>query len=562
MTTSDPELSAVGRVKTAIVFGQGDSAQGTLCVVSARVRKRNGGKRLRFSGPVVPAPEVSSHLSETVLAVADAVLVPLGQPKKAFDVALANPSAASALDLGTSISGFSADLAFLLAILSSALRIPVPQNLVVTGHVASPAGDIGPVGSLSAKLAAASGDLHVGRFICPSLDTDGSLETLAPAEKERLSSAIAGSGDGLRVSVSEDVAELLQAVFPKETVVLASLRGDFFDGRRSSSTEGGPIDSAVRFLAGDNEKRFWAAMESYFFAGAWQPAKRLLAARVRHSINRKRYPRRLGSQLLSLVCSLPPGVRRLSAAFPLLPAKRCLRLGRLASGEDVEDVHCLLDAVRGKASAPPSVPSPDGRTARQPSEGMDRAVDLVLREVSAESLAQTIGLSIDTARAAFTLEEVTTTSYDTFHGSITAFYTTAQRHAGMLRDSTADATMAVEAVALTERAFAKKGGLEAAWAEAQQGAQGGMRFVLDVLADQLKDELQRKHVNRVLKEALDPLDWDARVAFMAVMMERLGPFLPPQIRAAPPERYARHYEEVVRAYVGSFDQVNRLLRAL
>jgi len=91
--------------------------------------------------------------------------------------------------------------------------------------------------------------------------------------------------------------------------------------------------------------------------------------------------------------------------------------------------------------------------------------------------------------------------------------------------------------------------------------QGGMRYVLDVLTEQFKMEEQEKHIDHVFKDALDPLDWNARVALIQALLDRLGPHLPPEIRSAPPERFARRWETIVRTYTQSLDHVKKALRA-
>ena len=82
------------------------------------------------------------------------------------------------------------------------------------------------------------------------------------------------------------------------------------------------------------------------------------------------------------------------------------------------------------------------------------------------------------------------------------------------------------------------------------------------MTEQYKLEQQANRIARVLQEALDPMKWDERVAFMRALLDRLGPHLPADIRAQPPERFARHYETVVKAYVQSLDRVKQLLRTL
>ena len=53
-----------------------------------------------------------------------------------------------------------------------------------------------------------------------------------------------------------------------------------------------------------------------------------------------------------------------------------------------------------------------------------------------------------------------------------------------------------------------------------------------------------------------------RRLLMAVFLERLGPHLPPDIRAQPPARFARHYEPILQAYVRSLDRVRQILHNL
>ena len=149
-----------------------------------------------------------------------------------------------------------------------------------------------------------------------------------------------------------------------------------------------------------------------------------------------------------------------------------------------------------------------------------------------------------------------------FHDAISGFYLALLRHAGTVPALADDHSVADEALALLERAFASKGGVGAAQAEARDGINGGMRFVLDVMTEQYKLEQQSKHVARVLQEALDPLNWNERVAFIRALLDRLGPQLPADLRRQPPERFARHYDMIVRTYVQSLDRVKQLLRTL
>ena len=554
------ERDIIGRAKTVLVFGHGDSATAAVSAVVARIRRKAGRGRLAFKGPADFDPPARKHLCETVLAAIDRITQHLGLKRRTFEVALVNLGAASAADVGLSISGFSADAAVMLAMLSAALRVPLRQDVVTTGHVASPDGDLRPVKSIPAKLAAASKEPSIRRFIYPSIDVDTSLESLAPTERERASEAIAEAKHRLRMVGIEDVADLLQAVCRDEAVVLGSLRSFFFETDRAADRRGNPVQRAAAFLTEDNQGRFWRALEAHLLAGDSDDAQELLLARARYQIRRKRYPTNFGLELLQLVRSLPPAVRRLKACFPLLPKDQCLQLCRLANQEDYEDIQHLFAAAQGKAVAAREVAGVDVERPGSEAEHASLAVAAVVDEISAEALASKIGLPIDSARAKYAIGDVTTESHEVFHDTISAFYLALLRYAESVPASVDSREVTAEAFALLERAFRNKGGADAAWAEARYGTRGGMRFVLDALTEQLKTEQQAKHIDRVLKEALDPLDWNERVEFMRAFLVRISTQLPPDIREQPPERFARHYEVIIQAYVQSLDHVRQLLR--
>jgi hypothetical protein len=145
---------------------------------------------------------------------------------------------------------------------------------------------------------------------------------------------------------------------------------------------------------------------------------------------------------------------------------------------------------------------------------------------------------------------------------VSAFHLHLLRHAANAASTVSSSDVAAEAQALVERAFHDRGGFRGAEAEARDATQGGLRFILDCLTERYKSERLLSHVNAVLKEAVDPADWDGQVAFMAALLRRIGPDLPPELRQLPPAQLARHYEPIVQAYVRSLDRLKQLLRAL
>jgi hypothetical protein len=89
-----------------------------------------------------------------------------------------------------------------------------------------------------------------------------------------------------------------------------------------------------------------------------------------------------------------------------------------------------------------------------------------------------------------------------------------------------------------------------------------MRRVLDLMTEQHKSEQRYKRVNRVLKQWLDPLDWDRQLELMRALLERLRRHLPHELRDADPARFVRRREEIVRAYVQGADRIAGLIRTM
>lgn len=200
-----------GKAKTVLVFGQGDAAQAVVSTIAVRRRPLKSGRRLVVAGPVTFDPAAMRHIHETVLIALDRILELLDVPRCNFEVSVANINATALRDLGLEVSGFSADGALFLAMLSAALGLPLVQDLLVSVSIGSADGDIRLVSQLPAKLQAVLRDHRIRRVIIPALDADGSTDTLTPIEHERIVLAMTAAKASLPVLAVRDVAELLRA---------------------------------------------------------------------------------------------------------------------------------------------------------------------------------------------------------------------------------------------------------------------------------------------------------------------------------------------------------------
>ncbi|MCJ7772603.1 MAG: hypothetical protein MUP22_05660, partial [Desulfobacterales bacterium] len=113
----------VGRAKTVIVYDKGDNPVGIISEIVARESSKVGADRLVFRGPVYFDDRGLRHLHSVIIPLVDRIMEYLGVPGKNYEISVVNLGATSSAGKGIEISGFSADLPVLLALLSSSLQV-------------------------------------------------------------------------------------------------------------------------------------------------------------------------------------------------------------------------------------------------------------------------------------------------------------------------------------------------------------------------------------------------------------------------------------------------------
>jgi hypothetical protein len=292
--------------------------------------------------------------------------------------------------------------------------------------------------------------------------------------------------------------------------------------------------------------------------------KQLLSARISYEIQNESYPPNFGLSLYQLIHSLPPTYLQKQNKTPLVPISDCIRMAHYADDAQAKDIQYFIQAVQLdiQTTTYKSVSTELHMDDDENSSEMDAVVNDVLEQISEQSLAQTIGLAIDHARASYLLESALVDSADAFFRVISAFYLYLLRHTRIQIEYTDNESAAPEAYALLERTYTKNGGVNAALLEAREGTHGGLRKVLDDITDYFKKEEQEKYINRILGEVLDPLDWNRKVEFTTIFLNRIQHLLPEDIKSASPKQFAHHYGQLVRLYVESKDRFANYIHLL
>lgn len=548
--------SVTGRAKTVLVFGNDSAPKAVVTAVIAKVQECDHPDRLTSTGTLRFEPATLQHIEENVLPVVNSICAGLGIGPFGFELSGVNLSAASNSDVGIDVSGFSADTPIFAAMLSAALDIPLAQDVVLTGHMASVSGDIRLVRHIPAKLQAAIDDAEIEEFLYPKIDADNSNRFLPEDEFEILIATIQKARRHIRVTEVRTIEDIIPAVFQEEDIVRSALRTGFGQPEDTASCGEGPVECTTQRLGGRIEDRFYAILKAVVATGHPKEIKPFLSEWADAHLRRNHYPQGFGTRLRELLSAIPLETQR-GLEYPLVPVSTCIRLSQYAAASDGNDVVALYDAATRRRPIhyahlhPSSVDGPVSST-----------LAIVTAELQPENLAERIGLPIDRARAGYALYSVTSESQAETLGVAAAFYLHMAQATGRTGEHVTAEELMPEAHALMGEAFAREGGDPAAYAEARDATRGGLRHVLDRMADEYKRRRQEEYIRLVLATAFDREDYRARVAFMGDFLKAHPEALPPHLASEPPERFADRYDVIIRSFVDSMEQVKRVVGTL
>lgn len=186
-----------------------------------------------------------------------------------------------------------------------------------------------------------------------------------------------------------------------------------------------------------------------------------------------------------------------------------------------------------------------------------------LLRLSERSIAQDIGLAHDEARMLFRTERNTARdereAQDIIANYVNHHHTRAIAHGGTL--SRADALGLAREI-LSQHYRRQNGTADTALNDAVDGTNGGLRYVLDVLADGLKSQAIERHVAEIFDQEVAPSSWEDKVELIRQLMAECGHLLSSSIRRDQPERYAHNYQELIQSYVSGLQRTASVLRRL
>ena len=185
-----------------------------------------------------------------------------------------------------------------------------------------------------------------------------------------------------------------------------------------------------------------------------------------------------------------------------------------------------------------------------------------LTALSERTIAREVALRHDEARNRFPLERNTVETFDEFTGVVGGYYAHHFRHVtgGASLSATEAAGRAKE---LLEQVLRRQGGdVSSAFSDAHLGINGGLRVILDQLAEGLKYEFVERYIRDVFDRQVAPNAWEAKVEIVRQFIQRCPEILSTAVDVNTPERYAQNYRDLIRSYVDGLQRASSMFRRL
>lgn len=190
-------------------------------------------------------------------------------------------------------------------------------------------------------------------------------------------------------------------------------------------------------------------------------------------------------------------------------------------------------------------------------------ISSLLSDLNERTIAQRVGIKHDERRMRYLLNSNTVADYSEFRAHITDYfnyhYTGCVSHGGQLSSSEAYGRVKE----LLEKEYRKRGGnIVSGFNDTRDGTNGGLRVVLDTVAEALKAESVERYITDAFDRHVAPNSWEQKVDMIKQFIAHCGPYLSSSIHTTQPERYAHDYSELIRSYVEGLRQTSSIFRRL
>lgn len=191
------------------------------------------------------------------------------------------------------------------------------------------------------------------------------------------------------------------------------------------------------------------------------------------------------------------------------------------------------------------------------------SIHTLLAALDERAIARCIGIPHDEARMRYPLRSNTVRDFDAFSRVIGDYFNYHFSACVSNGGSLSPAEAASRAKELLEREYRRHNGdIVTAFNDASDGTNGGLRAVLDKIAEGLKAESVQRYMREMFDRHVAPNSWEQKVSIIRQFIVCCGAHLSSSIRPDQPERYAHNYDELIRSYVEALQRTSSIFRRL
>ena len=545
-----------GFAKSVLVMPVANRQLGTITTINAVfVNTEDGSCYISPENSSGFSGELIGHYNKEIIPLIDKLCTKCNLSFGEFSISVENLQAAALCGTKLEIEGYSADLSVFIAMLSAVFDLPVDENVLFSGHISQ--AKILPVESLKTKIETAI-NYVISKFYCARININDSLSDISKEELDLADDAIRSYRREIKINHPVDVFDTFDDLFDDSDLLLAAIKKGLFGYEKEVMTLSEPVDRIAAKLSSFNMHSFRNCVFNLTLAQDHDQVCRLWNELLAYHITIMKYPAGIGQLLYQYMCQLPPHILKSGAIkWPFIAMDIFIKISQFALASDYDDLGMLFDAMRGKYLR--SIRSEENTVPISPDKELS-VFDTVASKISMEYFNEKIGIKIDQARAGFVLPSTRVDSHDEFNDTVKAYYHYLCNYTNVV--PTLKETIGNEALNLLERSYADNGGYNEAYCRALDGSKQGMLSVLDEMTKRFKNEEFSKYVNAVFHEHIDIRDDQYKRDFVTGALQRLEPFLPPNLKGKNPDQFLHETEKLARIYVNAVDSVKSAVSRL
>lgn len=190
-----------------------------------------------------------------------------------------------------------------------------------------------------------------------------------------------------------------------------------------------------------------------------------------------------------------------------------------------------------------------------------RSIDGLFEALDEVAISRNVGNKHDETRARYSLRRNTVSNFNEFSEVLSNYYAYHIGECVIEGGRISKFEAAGKAIEIIEREYRKQGGnLQSVYKDASEGLNGGVRVLLDRLAETLKQESVERYVQYIFHQHVDPTSWPEKVEIMRQFINRFRYVLGSAFDERYPERYAQNYDELIKAFVDGLKRTSRIFR--